>query len=66
MDLIMSLHIVGVFLFCSLWIILIRAVLVVDYRLRLMRKNYKAYENLSSYNKMVFSFKPLKDKYWVK
>ena len=39
---------------------------VCDFSLKILEKDYKTYDKLPSYEKMVWSFKPLKLKYWIK
>lgn len=39
---------------------------VFEYRISTFYINYDDYKNLPSYQKMLWSLKPLKDKYWIK
>lgn len=36
-----------------------------DYRVDLIDRDNDAYRNLPSYERMLYSFKPLTDKYWI-
>ena len=36
------------------------------YRIHLLENKPEAYNDLPSFGKMCYSFKPLKDKYWIK
>ena len=42
-----------------------RNYLVCEFRMRLINEDYEAYDKFPSYDKMLFSFKPLKIKYWI-
>lgn len=39
---------------------------VFDFRNKILHDDYEKYKKLPSYDKMFYSFKPLKEKYWIK
>lgn len=39
---------------------------VCEFRMSMIYENYEDYLKLPSYNTMLYSFKPLKKKYWIK
>lgn len=43
----------------------IRNEFVCRFRLKMIDENYDKYCELPSYERMLFSFKPLKEKYWI-
>lgn len=47
-------------------IILFRNTATYKYRVGLIKRDFEAYEKLPSYNRMMFHYKPFKDKYWLK